>query len=58
MTQSDAASACADRQATLMTCSSQEITDAVRALVEDPSTGENILHVCASMRVCAIKMCM
>ena len=54
MTQSDAASVCANLQARLMTCSSQEIIDAVRALVEDPSTGENILHVCACMRVCAI----
>ena len=54
MTQSDAASVCANLQARLMTSSSQEIIDAVQALVEDPSTGENILRVCASTLVCAI----
>ena len=47
MTKSDAESVCANLQARLMTCSSQEIIDAVQALVEDISTGENILHVCA-----------
>ena len=54
MTQRDAASVCANLKARLMTCSSQEIIDAVRALVEDPSTGEKILHVCACTFVCAI----
>ena len=44
-TQSDAASVCASLQARLMTFSNQEIIGVVKALVEDPNTGENILYV-------------
>ena len=44
-TQSDAASVCASLQARFMTFQNQEIIGVVKALVEDPNTGENILYV-------------